>query len=85
MKRLPKEERVKHLEKLQPQLLTVKELIEKLSAFDGDKRVMIYESASEEGGMVTDVTLQTLNNEYYFKADHPFYYLDIDEAVCIVS
>jgi len=80
--RLPKERRVKCSEKM-AKPITVKELIEKLKTYDENLPVMMYESNSEEGGMVLGVTLQTLKNVHYFNADHPFYYLDIDEAVCI--
>jgi hypothetical protein len=84
MDRMPKEERVAFSAKYKKPL-TVKELIEQLKQYDENLPVMVYDSPSEDGGMVGKVTLQTLDNQHYFKGDHPFYYLDIDKAVCIES
>lgn len=84
MDRMSKEKRVEMSSKFRKPL-TVKEVIEQLKQYDENLPVMIYDSPAEEGGMVEKVTLQTLKNQHYFKADHPFYYLDIDEAVCIES
>lgn len=83
--RQPKEIRENLTARQKHKWLTVGQLIEKLNTFDRKTYVMIYDNNVEDGGMVKNVTKQTLENMHYFNADHPFDYLDLDEAVCIES